>query len=513
MTKPMNRRQLLTRLSLLGLSPSLALQGCMKNQKIDLRGATGTSLGLGAGAAGQKPRFLFVFGAMGGASINDSFLAVRQSESDFANELNTFPDQWVKSIEGTHLRAVDLSMNDIGPLPFPVRSNQSLFVQKHFRDIMVSTMEHSTVSHPLGQKRILTGNDAWNGRTLQEIVALQYGQGMALPNVNMSSLGFAEPGSDRSLPKDAVAELVSNPNFFTLGLHGHKGVPGVPEGKLVDIARRFRRDLDQQSDFYKTFKGSDKIQEWLRLRQDKQKKIEALNLIDQLNLFEETSDLPFSDFGLNPNVNGDAIRELFPDLGADPLQTQAALAYMLVSQGISSAVTMGLGMNVTINGNDLDNPLLTNTPTGFDYSHNAHRGTQALLWNRSLDIIDRLITLLKRTEFGNEGESLWDRSLILIATEFGRDKSRPKDAEEFSSGHHQNNGITVISPMVNGGQVLGGVDPNTLLTYGFDPATGKANPNRQMTEKEIFAGILQALGVDTSEANLPDMKAMRKGLV
>ena len=32
-----------------------------------------------------------------------------------------------------------------------------------------------------------------------------------------------------------------------------------------------------------------------------------------------------------------------------------------------------------------------------------------------------------------------------------------------------------------------------------------------MTEPEIYAGILQALGVDTGPANLPNMQAMRRG--
>ena len=44
---------------------------------------------------------------------------------------------------------------------------------------------------------------------------------------------------------------------------------------------------------------------------------------------------------------------------------------------------------------------------------------------------------------------------------------------------------------------MGGVDPNTALTYGFNPMTGAPEPGRNTTEPEIFAGILQALGVDT----------------
>ena len=507
MSKKMDRRKLIRNLGLLGLTPQMLMNSCTNKESQDLRTKSLPALGF---TKGSDRKFLFVFGAMGGASINDSFMAVKQSESDFSNELNTFPDEWVKTVEGTNLRAVDLQMNDIGPLPFPVDSKQSLFLDKHAKDILVTTMEHSTVSHPLGQKRILTGNDAWAGRTIQEVIANTYGSDLLLPNVNMSSLGFAEAGTDRTLPKKAVAELISNPNFFTLGLHGHKGVSGVPEEDLIALARNYRNNLDQKSGFYKTFGKNKRVQRWLELRGQSQAQFEQADLINKLNIFEETSDLPFSDFGMATSQEGELVREIFPDVGADPLQTQAALAFMLASQGISNAITMGLGMNVTINGNDPDNPLLTNTPTGFDYSHNAHRGTQALLWNRTLDIIDRLITLLKRTEYG-EGKSLWDNSLILIATEFGRDKSRPKDAEEFSTGHHQNNGIAMISPMVNGGNILGGVDPNTLLTYGFDPNTGAPNPNRQMTEKEIYSGVLQAMGVDTSEVELPQMPIMKRG--
>ena len=77
--------------------------------------------------------------------------------------------------------------------------------------------------------------------------------------------------------------------------------------------------------------------------------------------------------------------------------------------------------------------------------------------------------------------------MIVIATEFGRDKERPEDAEEFPTGHHQNNGIAaVISPLANGGKVLGGIDPNTLLTYGYDPKTGILDRSRQMTEAEVL---------------------------
>ena len=166
-------------------------------------------------------------------------------------------------------------------------------------------------------------------------------------------------------------------------------------------------------------------------------------------------------------------------------------------------------MNVSIDGKDENHPLLMNTPTAFDYSHNAHRSTQALLWHKIFDTLDRLITLLKATEYG-DGSSYWDRSMIYIATEFGRDKKRKANTREFPTGHDTNNGVVIISPLANGNKVLGGVDPKTLRTYGFNPDTGEPELGREMTEREIYSGILHALDVDTKGSGLPDMKAMRK---
>jgi hypothetical protein len=80
----------------------------------------------------------------------------------------------------------------------------------------------------------------------------------------------------------------------------------------------------------------------------------------------------------------------------------------------------------------------------------------------------------------------------------------------FGTGHELNNGSLIISPLANGGRVLGGVNPDTLMTYGFDPETGRPDPGRNMVEKEVYSGIAHALGIDTTGSGLPDMRAMRR---
>jgi hypothetical protein len=99
--------------------------------------------------------------------------------------------------------------------------------------------------------------------------------------------------------------------------------------------------------------------------------------------------------------------------------------------------------------------------------------------------------------------------MIHFATDFGRSKRRPAGEAVWGTGHHLNNGHLTTSPMVRGNTVLGGVDPNTALTYGFDLQSGAPMPSRTTSESESFAGLLQALGIDTSEAGLPDVPAMR----
>jgi uncharacterized protein (DUF1501 family) len=151
-----------------------------------------------------------------------------------------------------------------------------------------------------------------------------------------------------------------------------------------------------------------------------------------------------------------------------------------------------------------------NLPIAFDYSHTSHRSAQAFMWQRMYKIADGLIDLLSSTEY-EAGASYWDRSAIYIATEFGRTKNRPANATEFSSGHDLNNGVVVLSPMARGNTVLGGVDANTGLTYGFDLATGAPDKGRSTQEREVFAGLLGIMGVGTEGSGLPAVPAMRRG--
>ncbi|QRN95801.1 hypothetical protein JRI60_43280 [Archangium violaceum] len=456
-----------------------------------------------------KPRFLIVVGAIGGASIVDSMLAVRASETTAVGgnpaKLNTFADAQVQDVEGSPFRAVKMEVDYLGSIPTKVKTDQLPFVRKYKDSMLVATSVGTSVNHVIAQKRSLTGSGAWRGRTLQECVALQYGAGFPIPNVNMANSGFAERGADSSLPAYCYGEVVAKPSFWPLGLDGMKGLKDVPSRDVVNLARVVRNSLDAQSVFGKTFDEAAVLELWNEQRASGQAALEAQDLISRLNVMPDNpSETPLSEYGLSSSPDAERLRAVFPNYLTDPVEGQAALAFLLIKNRVSVSVTLGPSFNIALSSSKQ----FTNPPLAFDFSHNEHRSVQAFMWERLMGTIDKLIELLKSEPFDSSGESLWDRSLIYMATEFGRSRTRQEGATRFGTGHDLNNGFMILSPMVRGNTVLGGVDPKTTLTYGFDPRTGAPQPSKmESNEADIFSGILTAMGVDTSGSGLPDASA------
>ncbi|AUX40444.1 hypothetical protein SOCE26_018450 [Sorangium cellulosum] len=458
-------------------------------------------------AAGIPPRYLLVIGAHGGASIVDSMLAVRHSESAHWETINTFPDSEVKGFDGSPLRAVDIERPTAGPFPSPLRAKQSSFVQAHREQMLVATLTGSSVNHFVGQRRSITGNEAWRGRTLQECVAKEYGDDFSIPNINMTSGGFADRGHDETLPSRCFSELIAEPSTWSLGLDARKGIKAAPPSALLDEARRLRDErIEPQSPFLQAFGQAEPLRLWAEQRAKARTNLEARGLLEKLCLLQDSKDYPLSDYNVESSPEAAMLREAFPLLDADPLEAQAALAYLLFKNQVCVTATIWPTTRILI---EKGSNTLVNAPVAFDYSHNYHRSMQAVMWSRILKVTDALIGLLKQTPADDSGASLWDRTLIYVATEFGRTRARVGGQDDFGSSHDLNNGVLLVSPMLKGNRVLGGVDPDTGLTYGFDPTTGAPDKGRQTSEAEIFSGILDVMRVDTSGSGLPAVTALR----
>jgi hypothetical protein len=266
------------------------------------------------------------------------------------------------------------------------------------------------------------------------------------------------------------------------------------------------------------FQNAPRLVEWHDLRGTPQERIEGYDLVQKLMFLSHSEDFPLADYGLGSSPAAAQVQEVFPALGLDPLEASAALAFLLLKYRVSVSVTLGPSFDFvfddTVPFSDADSGALPrnsvrNPPLAFDVSHQGHRSGQAVMWSRLYGVVDGLRRLLQSEDMG-DGSSMWDHTLVYVASDFGREKHRPSGAVDWGTGHHLNNGVAMFSPLVPGDTLRGGVDPDTLLTYGFDPSTGQPDVGRTMTEAEIFSGILGALEVDVAGSGLPDMPAMRR---
>lgn len=480
---PMQRRSFLGRT----LGSSLALS------------AGGMALSSGKARAQGAPqpaeRLLFVVCAAGGGQITESFLPVADTEvstPELAATLAVQPASQVRQPDGSNLRCVANRGGSVVGLPPSYPISQELFLQRHAADTVVMTVEGTSVNHRVAQHRSLTGAGIDRGRTILEAAALAYGQDLLLPNVNMATDGYLEPGGDPDVPLRSRGEPVANAALFPFQTHGYRGLglSTSPSTARLERARSLRDELDQTSAFGRTFAGADKLQTYLARRSDLGR-MEELDLIHQLMMVEDDGlHFPLGAYGLEPSPVLELLQETFSDLTVDGFQAQAALAYLLARAGVSNAIAIAPSFQPNFVG-----AALNNTPLAFDFSHADHRGTQNVMWSRILAAVDGLIRLLKGTPDENGG-SLWDRSLVYVATDFGRDKIRPANSSEWGTGHHLNNGVVMVSPLLHGNRVYGGVDPETLLTYGFDPTTGDPAPGTVMREGDVYSVVAQALGIE-----------------
>ena len=129
------------------------------------------------------------------------------------------------------------------------------------------------------------------------------------------------------------------------------------------------------------------------------------------------------------------------------------------------------------------------------------------MWDRIYKVIDGLITLLSNEDYG-DGTSLWDRTMIYVASDFGREKHRPSGANDWPTGHDLNNGVMTFSPLVPGDTLLGGVNADTGKTMA-SIQTGAGDGEEHGRGRDLLRPA--ALGIDMFGKGLPDVPVMRKG--
>jgi len=392
-------------------------------------------------------------------------------------------------VSGSSLRHVGL-LDDYSFYTKPRHMGE--FVKRHGEDLAVITHDVSSVNHAVGQQRSLSGAGADRGRTIMESMALRYGGGLALPSCNMASGGYIEHGADVTVPNRARHELITSPSLFAMGTHGYRGLKGLPGSKGIDRARKLREQLDRDSVFARTFAKSPRIQSYLHQRETAQSDFEGIDMVDKLLLLEPGSLDP--KLGLKGSELTTAVRDQLPLIDQDDLEAQVGLGFLLAYHGMSTSVALGYRDDATI----VEGKGVISTPIAFDFSHTNHRMTQSIMWGRTTALLDMLISLLKEYDYLGDPSlgKMWDRSLIYVASEFGRSKKRPSGSESWGTGHDLNNGSIIVSPLVKGNRAYGGVDPKTGLTYGFDPKSGEPKKDSTLFEGDVYSLIAHAMDIE-----------------
>lgn len=439
---------------------------------------------------GSDRKYIFTICAAGGASIIDAFMAQASGPAAYTTGL--------VQPAGSPLRAVGPLQNSIqGAVPLGNGYSQATFLSKFGADTAVMTCEVSSVNHLIAAKRSITGDNVNAGRTIAEAVAASFGKGLVVPNMTLAGGGYAAQGDDDTLPAVFRGQFIADPLMFAFAAHGFKGKTALLGPTEMRAARELRAQLETVSRFQQQFKGSKVLEAYQSNRERVVEALEKGDMATKLMLLDPATN-NLAQFGYQVSADINLVREKFPAMATDPFESRLALGFLAAKNGLSNAITIAPGAS----------PLITaagspNAPLAFDWSHVDHRGAQNSMWSYILKGIDGLIDLLKATDVDGDPAKgkMWDRSMIYIATEFGRDK-----VGTGASGHHLNNGVVMISPMIQGNKVFGGIDAATALTFGFDPASGTPDPIRKMNERDVYSAIAHAMGI--SFAGRRDFPAM-----
>jgi hypothetical protein len=482
-----------------GLSRRALLQSGAAGAASLLLGSQGLSRALGQSAelqtvAAKDRKLLFIFCAHGGAGVIDSFLPVLESEvgdQAVADTLDVYPEALVGSVPNSPFRYTK-NMADADYVFMKPPPSMSDFLQHHGNDLAIFCHSVSSVNHNVAQARSLNGAGANKGRTLMEAMAARYGGGMPLPNCNMAMDGFIEHGADASVAPRARHEVVTAPLYFATGTHGYRGLPGLPRAGSIQRARMVREQLDRETVFAKTFGRSPLIARYLEQRRFGIQELEKADLIEKLLLMDPAN--VKASVGLSPGALTAELFKRFPGLLEHDVQAQLGLGFLLAYHGVSASITFGFRSDPVITK---EGGVIT-APIAFDYSHSGHRAAQSVMWGNLAALLDTFISLLKQYDYMGDPSlgKLWDRSLIYVATDFGRTKTRQSGASAWGSGHDLNNGSLLISPLIKGNRVYGGVDPKTCLTYGFDRSSGNPDRGVEFEEAALYGAIAHALDIN-----------------
>jgi hypothetical protein len=489
-------------------------------------------------AGRAEPRFLIYWFLEGGWEGYDCF-------NPAVTPNNLFPDNRLPDPSHEHYRVLDFGKPGRGigthgkiRYGYLAEDGKSLFKDMAVLSSMETGSGHSSerLRCHMGQYKFAqTADREEDERSVMQAFAEVYGQSYVLPSVSWHCWL-----SDGEL--NEVQFTGRKGYYHALGpVHAHTIYAGTPANLGRFLQRMFdasndvvNRQVDAFLDGADALVADDRYVEAVKSYNSARQIYE--NLADKgRSLGKSTLASLFTDpalkerFGVTPSdelityrsVNGNKARTKF----SPNTNVQALMTYDLMRSGLSCAFFIE-SRDIRRFDTHLNRGNLWEkdgvTPKG---KQDQTAMMKEHLWKPLLTLVD----LLKTTEYGDSGKSLYDFTTIVLTSEFGRtirgdvdairkmpipeaDKKKQIDGQDISQ-HWRVTSAAFLGGSVQGDRQYGGVGEKTLLAIpllpdgtldpAYDPVTGVLREGRSKSPKssvpnhgDVYATALHLCGID-----------------
>lgn len=329
------------------------------------------------------------------------------------------------------------------------------------RMAIVRGMSMDTLTHEVGRRRFLTGKApsglTARGSTGSAWLANRFGAERLIPNLSVRVEAF-----NPDLPTEVSALQVSGPD------------------DLASLLRRRDPTLEPEVDaLLATFQDDEASCERtlgspiLRSADSAQRRMRQVLEADLQALFDFRTNTPEivalrERYGFLPNQRSGSA-------------AQAALAAQALAQGVARVVTI-------------------QAAGGLDTHFDNWEDDQGPSQQEGFDAIARLAKHLSELPYGDTGESLLDRTVIVGFSEFSR---TPLINQRGGRDHWLTNSCFLLGGNVNGGRVIGKSSDVGMSPQPVDLTTGRVSPDGEVIRPEhILRTLLVDSGLEEDEADL-----------
>lgn len=202
-------------------------------------------------------------------------------------------------------------------------------------------------------------------------------------------------------------------------------------------------------------------------------------------------------------ANAPNLKELFKildDNGHSTLENQLDEA-LVVAAAFKSGSSQFAELEIELDSGDLD-------------THSNHEGEHFKILTQAMDKVKSIIDLFKSIEYGDHGESLYDRTTFMITSEFsrtaalnnakGKDHNPMTNSIAFLGNGIKGNQMIGASKLITRKQSVTGKSYQIALPYDYESGQvirERVNGSRFITPKNILRTMCDVLKLDPEKVN------------